>query len=1735
MTINPSQGPNLTRLDTFDETKGFVKTAQNQGAPILDTDLNDSQDYIRWSVNQQIKALEGRRENAVGPHEFMVRPVTRDTAATLMGVHQRNADNFAITLGRLATRLGLVDARSLSQSSLFDFVVFDYQRLVDSGVEDAKDHVFGNFMFKGKVTAAGAGLDLKVIDENKNFKTDHFLLGFNPAVEKAVIPGSTGAVGSTYDAASPAAVVDSLEVTFEEDACRIIFLTGANAGEEKVLTGLDSSTELRWAGALPSVLAEGDEYVIVPNNTFEQHRNAYDAASTIDESSWRSLTGIGALLSWVHVWYEDYSADEDTDIPDPTLGLETTHRVGLRWCVRSTIVRISDLGDAGRYYPSPVHLYNLLTNKTTGTAKYPFFDHAAAGDRYGDAGSLEDGSDLVQSFHTQSAGGAFIARGYDESPFSASSGMTRQHFYKGVWGGIPDPLFALLQVVFEGFLSDETQFTFSPLLLHAAPRKISGTPAAESLIAFWYPNIQSGNPGVLTPRLNFEDTDGYEDSLYAVPIRRLSLPDVDSSDLQRARGMSWMSPIWRDDTLLGTDSGVGLAFWSESFESRSGLLVESDSSFGIPLLFESVSHHFGFLDMMVLGMSGLGNAIGNRHPKSPFGGGTHPIPTNRLFVEDSTAKDTLFQSGQSNRVFIGDASSILNPDLRLQGAVAPIDPLAGTVAPDAPRSESGWDGGEWITGPGQYLLKRTGEIIDTSDGKGWGFHLHSDSDFEPDGNPFLDFSPRAWDEGFAQAKMLADSLMFRKLAIKTSAFKEADLFTIDVPAPTVVSEPEGFDSFPDDPFGSKLRDWKDKVGYGFCSIGALQDTSMWGNYDDTGEPDPYTVSHTAYDSVGADDTGTLPTPFKGFADAHPDIPAEIIQGGSTAIERWLYDFGGLDGIEGWVKMDAARGAWGRWQTFPDNDAGGGFQTDTTFEMLDQWSNRCTAMRLRYHVGDYYPGPVDDKGVITNALVDTLNLFVRIEPLPLVHWMTLPKHQHSILEGSIGLLHAFESMDRLNLATGSGDSSHLLVGETPKVVASSPALDPGTIDIGDDDPLNLPFAYEHQLFVHWYHPLMEEMKAPWPMPTPYSQKTGHTGNQYTAYYKFGERSMIVPAIGWKKDEGVLGGDTILVETPEDGTFMENLRNDPDPGGDGTTDSFTESRGNHWATSADNSAGNLVTIGGVGLTITDRMRSFPFIPRDDTTDDFSTDGYPGPVMIPAMRAFAQEDNQGDNTKYSAHGVGVFFENTTSAQLTALSLDDEEHYFPTIDQDGYTDEGIGSSWGTWDIWKLPVLRAPIRTDTVAKIVDLVVTSFGVNYTSLTSASNEGKADELGDWPLPAAADVDSDTLFVGDVGTAVMLDSSAKVIRTFFSHPLALGVPSRVNVGRPTHVGDSRDAGPSVIVQDYFEYCDWERDQAYQGDAAGFLPIMNTWIALKHQGLQQKLLWNSSFRILHSRPGGGFIASDGASGPRIVSSESLSLTELFLVRDREEGAASPWPTTPNGPEDKAYIHLESIHPAAEGGAGTFQQHPNNPYVKHLYPMICDTIGGTSESAPASSDPLYDESIVQGHKIGPAEWLLDAFKTGVGGDSFVGDPYDYAYSKYTADLSAGPNYCPKRDRQVDNSGIEIDLISELRYVRRNQAAHGVNNVGTFGKDLADMMPSVGEIAAPGDHEIVFVLYTGKYGQKMVDDTVPDGYNPPVAGCHVVASVEVNRPNEKVDSAAPGSGEHYGETREVWNILGHS
>jgi hypothetical protein len=186
----------------------------------------------------------------------------------------------------------------------------------------------------------------------------------------------------------------------------------------------------------------------------------------------------------------------------------------------------------------------------------------------------------------------------------------------------------------------------------------------------------------------------------------------------------------------------------------------------------------------------------------------------------------------------------------------------------------------------------------------------------------------------------------------------------------------------------------------------------------------------------------------------------------------------------------------------------------------------------------------------------------------------------------------------------------------------------------------------------------------------------------------------------------------------------------------------------------------------------------------------------------------------------------------------------------------------------------------------------------------------------------------------------------------------------------------------------------------------------------------------------------------------------------------------------------------------------------------MISDSTGGPHETG---TEDLVTSKITY-------DYTDDLVKTASMGDTYAADPYDYALNEA---YLGNTNPLRAHDTLETNSGIEIDLLAELNAIHEAPANYGLGTTATItSKDgltqtsvnFADMIPTANELTQAGDHELIFVLYTGHYGAKMFDDNdeVEINHIPPVAGCHLSATLEINRPSDRVRSTASDEF-HYG------------
>ena len=1633
-----ASSPNLSNINySFDKKKQYSQVVFQQGKPILDVDLNDMSNALYAQSTSALVEKMGYGASQIDFREWAMTAVdTKDPD------NDRNQLNFAMTLGRLDTLKGVIDLHELRESGLDSRVIFDYGRIVDSAATaNTDDRPYANYILKGKVT--GNSTDTVIRDVHKNFSANHRLTAYTHS--ETITPSYV----NTSAIANPSQTRQTLPalLRIQEGACRLRLIA---ANEEREIISV-ANGEITVGDAFSAAPSADDEYVILPPNTLKEYKQSYDDATSQSTSKPEGLLNLPKLVTYVQVFEEDISSDEDSDIKSAALGVETTHRTQLRWCIRVATLRTSIDGDTDNNIAlgglKIEHINTLLNGQR-------LVEHHALADATDSTASSDEGALQTQYWRESDGTDITIGKILDqESPY-AELGLTPAHFFNSEEYTLDRLYWAFLK----GLFLKSSSFVFNDFVIlnvfNSETKSNRTNAGSEELSNIFYPGAQTNTAADIIEHAFLSVGNGFvrvAGDAGAEPARFKSPPRVfhTHADLSVDN--------MRSRTLHGL---------------RGGIIYGANA----PLVFKSPASHFSFVDQMVLGMSGIGSAQGETSEG-------YRIPS----AIDYTLANTTASLAQSGY----DA-----------GAIKMISPISASTI------STGHTDGSFLSGTASYLLRekggRTSHTVNANDAElGWSLYKQEASDLT-DANNQSDFSIRGWEEGIAQAIAFQQGLNFRKLAIKTTAHKSMDLFTISE------TPRQQADQHDQDVINASSTAFQ---------IPYLQSEAKNGNL--------FLDSYSG--SAGFIFADFLPSNF---------IPASVSRFDPKPLLQQYQATGGIKGYDQSFQAtrspsDYRYGAWNRFNRVKISENIGGTSLDNanapTYSM-DMWGNRCTAMRLRYHVGDFYPGAVDTNGVPTNQLVDSMNLFVKVEPLSLAHWMTMPKHQHSILENSISFAEGIEAL--LKVAHGLGDTQKLvnssgsaLIQETSPIRNNEFPLFPTAPSVGAVDPTNLPFEHYKQPFVHWYHPTMHKIKSPHPDGTnsgyDVDSNGAAVGIDITVYPKFGRRSLIVPALvpsRFSEKEIAVGGDTFTVPISIDGDTSGTYQQFPELVG---TDTVTSVRGK-MTVNIHNETG-LISDG-----VKNSILPYPYhgsVPTDGGTTVITADGdgslitfdhnqitfpavginskelTPSPVFIPASRSFAFGQESESEPKV---GFNTLIESFTQGQWSDVV--DAESAFPYDEKlTHYVPESGGASTVPtnlnvdFDAWSVPVLRTAINTQTVSGIVKLVRTSFatGLGDTTLSSDysefftmptnvfTNYNSGTYTYDAQQVPAIGPDNpvDTLFVGDLGTALGGFSD----RAGFISPLNFGVPMRVGVG----LMPNGRIGTSVDVRDSFEFGEY----LYSNDTF----ILDTFTAISGMGLQQKLMWNCSFRVLHTRPG-GMTSSEVSTAPK-------SITEVFLAHDRTDNMTKKTFPAPSNSQKKPFIHLMSMHP------NTNSNFPNKPHMEHLYPMISDSTGGTHDSN-AMTNGVYD-------------YTLDTVRTSSMGDTFAVDPFDTMMND--AVFGATNNPTKSSENLNKNSGIEIDLISELNMIHDNLDDYDLNSAAlvngqTF--SISRTMPTANELTLPGDHELVFVLYTGHYGAKMHDanNDVNVSHIPPVAGCHLTATLEINRPSERI-SSTNSDNHHYGVT----------
>lgn len=1649
----------------FDEKKHYNKVVFQQGKPILDVDLNDLSDALIAQSRSSLIEKMGFGPAQLDYREWAITSV--DSAPT----DNRNIDNFSFTLGRLDTHKGVIDTNSYKGDSLDSRIVFDYRKLVADSTTSTFDRPYANYIHKGTVTTGDISgfKDYSKPLTNPNTK----LLGFDTNVE--ISSDYTSYVSQVNQNATN--TTQAFLGRFVEGACRVVFLSGNNAGLEREITGFDG-TGITFA-ALPQTLNAGDEYIIVPANTLSAYRTRYASKTDRASSEAVGLGNMSKLLVYVQVFEEDISSDEDSDIQSSLLGYETTHRTQLRWCVRVCEYFESQEGDTSPDTNKQLtnlqlqHIFKKLSS--TGSVEYQTLIDSV------DATSSQNENYLQTNFWRNNLKGSFTDTQLDKqvSPYY-SVGITPMHFFSAKEAQVQSLLWAFLKSSLLGVLDGQNGHNDVQILalMHSESKTTSNNAPSETIVEFFYPGAYTDlttntiEHAFLSNRENYKNSD-LDTSLDFTPGNFISPPKIMHTQAELSEDNM------RSRTLFGFRGGI----------------LYGDVA---PLVFQSSADHLSFIDQAVLGALGLGYSLGTDSS------GNRVSSYYDFTAPGSTTTET--QSGY------GD------------GAVKMVD-ILNSSTPSYTLRDKG---------------TRTNHTVSSTDENlGWSFYRYEGASLVGD-NDETEISRRQWDQGIGQAIALRDSINFRKLAIKTSAHKSMDMFTIS-PRPLHQITPNGF-----------INTWSETLDdsntFGRSVLSITMNVPFLLPFNDENDNEVYSAYRDTYSGLGREVGGNIPAysanlfmPNNKTLALDNDVSLKTNYNSRDLLERYQHQSSGVSSYvvrdtNATTNLDSNHyslgnyyGPWGRfsfseaaWTRSVDNGA--------LKVPMDLWSNRCTAMRLRYHIGDFYPNGTDSRGIPKNLLVDNLNLFVRIEPLSLAHWMTMPKHQHSILENSLVLADGIEAL--LKVSHGLGDTQKLINSSgQPLLQSTSPyhqeeIYEGQTLDlvnrdtnVGNVDPMDLPFGHENQPFVHWYHPAQNNIR----------RNHGQVlGTRATYYPKFGRRSLIIPAITANQHDSFVGFNNNYNRPHYDdlnGTTQNSL------GGADIENAVATSSGYLGGSVEYVAHGKDVNIGGgVSYDVYDRQGnivevvsgelSFPFTPSTSTNsyNDIT------PVFLPANRYFIQNnDLQTVNGSQISRRVGYDTVIRNYNSYSRWNLDaKEDQYIPYSEKTLYWDDEVSGVTNPpsylqqeFDVWSVPVMRAGIRTTTVAGIVGLVRTSFENSLDSSTLPSEYSNftlseyaytaSGEHKGMQVPAIGpDIPTDTLFVGDTGTAL----SQVYQRSGFMSPLTLGVGSILKDGGLVHNNQKTSSSIKVYRDSFDVYV----DKTSNSDS-----LRRSFNSLSGMGLQIKLLTNCSFRILHARPNGSVVANE-----RQQSSTPKSLTEVFIGHNRsvtEGGTMQPvsLPSVTDA-DSKPFIHLASMN------KGTSTTTPNSTALGHLYNMVSDSVGGaktinlsSSISLPTDSDfnnPFNNNRV-------PDLFYQSNQRTAVG-DTYAADPFDYAlFNSYNP--SANP--MTANDNLEANSGIEIDLIKELDMMHQNPSNYNIE-ASSGSKGLQEMMPTSAEMTLPGDHEIIFVLYTGHYGAKMYDtnDTIDTTHIPPVAGCHLTATIEVNRPSERISSTASDE-HHYGQT----------
>ena len=797
--------PNLSQNSTFDRRELYKSVRFQQGKPVLDTELNDAQDMTieellsKARLDQRFSGIE------TSPFEWAVMPTNVNP------LDQENNDNFSVTIGRLPTRAGILDTENLFTANDGDFTIpYDPFLFKQVGGLETVDNA--NYVFKGKVSVVDQVNNTSIFqDLSKNLQSHHLLTEQSTTYSFGQAPNTKS-------------------LTVKTGACRVVFtsaLNPANVGDAyEIVNAGGNQIEVN---ALPASISVGDQYVILPPNMLTANRSAWDTAVNSETIIGKEANPL--QLIFVNTWEEDISSDEDPNIENGNIGTETTHRTQLRWTVRIANVfgdaiyglaaSLSDSGEHATADDARALLENLITTQefsigsnrdsewnigangftqqtlllSTGDLDLDTSEDNALSDRpqsilgvqkvsspvlrkMGDDGLLNfDILKAVLGLHTtQGSSVAYDRYSSDQLILLVSSAPSKRLHQEFLIGGARAtdlPNFA--DGAAPAANSDTLSARFWPNLddIHNGVLNVADN-ADATIPRFWNKSSLTANSNGYYTHVTGSDLFSVQPSVYVAPPRIFLKSSDATAEIMRARqafygatpyrAMDQLRSVYAPLVLDRLSIAEGETLRQVLFNSLDGRLDAYDNAI-----------------LSIIGQAGITQlrATGN-NPATQVGTIFRVTPCTNLLLQDTNAIGNA-SSGTTYRQqdSASTSTSYIHPtmygdDVRTFGTIDFEDPLYSANA--------GWNAqvrGSELTGKAQLSQQNSSYRI-REQLNGSNTISYNDEDLGWSRSKSAN-EQRLWHEGIAQAKAFKDSFNLRKLAIKTSAHAEADLFTIDQP------------------------------------------------------------------------------------------------------------------------------------------------------------------------------------------------------------------------------------------------------------------------------------------------------------------------------------------------------------------------------------------------------------------------------------------------------------------------------------------------------------------------------------------------------------------------------------------------------------------------------------------------------------------------------------------------------------------------------------------------------------------------------------------------------------------------------------------------------------------------------------------------------------------------------------------------------------------------------------------